>query len=95
MPDDTPLSAPALAYLSTLEGSDYPKELVASFPRIVNSIVALRDDPVELRAYMNSLVRDLRGGRKGFPLGVLMDIQAIKDQLVGPEIDAEGVVKWF
>ena len=95
MPDDTPLSAPAVAYLSALVGSDYPKELVDTFPRIVNAIVALRGDPVELRTYMNSLLRDLRGGRQGFPLGVLMDIQALKDRLLGPETDAEGVVKWF
>lgn len=95
MPDDTPLSAPALAYLSTLVGSDYPKELVDSFPRIVNAIVALHDDPVGLKSYLDSLLRDMRGGRKGFPLGVLMDIQAMKDRLLGPETDPEGVVKWF
>lgn len=95
MHDDTPLSAPAIAYLSTLVGSDYPKELVETFPRIVNAIVALRDNPVGLKGYMNSLLQDMRGGRKGFPLGVLMDIQAMKDRLVGPESDGEGVVKWF
>ena len=95
MPDNTPLSAPAVAYLSTLVGSDYPKELVGSFPRIVNAIIALRDDPAGLRIYMDTLLRDMRGGRQGFPLGVLMDLQAVKDQLLGPETDPEGVVKWF
>lgn len=95
MPDDTPLSAPSLAYLSTLVGGDYPKELVETFPRIVNAMVALRDNPADLKGYMNSLLQDMRGDRKGFPLGVLMDIQAMKDRLIGPDSDAEGVVKWF
>lgn len=95
MTDTTPLSAQAVEFLSTLEGSDYPKALVEGFPRIVNTIVELRRSRDELRAYMDTLLRDVRGGRKGFPLDILMDIQDLRDRLVGPETDPAGVVKWF
>ena len=95
MPDTTPLSMPAAEFLSTLEGSDYPQALADNFPRIVNSIVELRSNPVELRAYFESLTRDIRGGRKGFSLGVLMNIQDLRDRLIGPETDVDGALKWF
>lgn len=95
MPDHTPLSLPATEFLSTLEGSDYPQALVDSFPRIVNAIVELRGNPDDLKNYLDTLLRDMRGGRKGFSLEVLMNIQALRDCLIGPETDAEGEVKWF
>lgn len=95
MADTTPLSAQSVEFLSTLEGIDYPKALVERFPRIVNAMMDLRHDPVALKAYMTSLLRDMRGGRQGFPLDVLMNIQDMNDRLVGPETDPEGVVKWF
>lgn len=95
MADTTPLSAQAVEFLSTLEGSDYPKALVEGFPRIVNAIVELRHSRVELRTYMDTLLSDVRGGRKGFPLDILMDIQDLRERLVGPEVDPAGVVKWF
>lgn len=95
MTDTTPLSAQAVEFLSTLEGSDYPKALVGSFPRIVNAIVELRHSRVELRTYLDTLISDVRGGRKGFPLEILMDIQDLRERLVGPETDPAGVVKWF
>lgn len=95
MTDNTPLSAQSLEYLSTLEGLDYPKALVERFPRIVNTMMGLRGNPDGLKAYMLSLLRDMRGGRQGFPLDVLMNIQDMRDRLCGPETDADGVVKWF
>ena len=95
MPNNTQLSAQAAAFLSTLESGDYPKALVDSYPRVMNAIVDLRHDRVELRTYLDGLLHDNRGGRKGFSIGVLMNIQEMRDRLVGPETDAEGVVRWF
>lgn len=95
MPDTTPLSMSAADFLSTLEGNDYPQALALSFPHIVNAIVELRSNPLELRAYFETLTRDIRGGRKGFPLDVLLNIQDLKDRLIGPETDGEGALKWF
>lgn len=95
MPDSTQLSAQAADFLSTLESGAYPKALVDSYPRIMNAIVDLRHDRVELKTYLDELLHDKRGGRKGFSMGVLMNIQDMRDRLVGPETDAEGVVRWF
>lgn len=95
MPDDTQLSAEAADFLRTLEGSDYPKALVDSFPRIVNAIVELRDDRAKLKSYLDALLNDMRGGRKGFSLSVLMNIQDLRDRLVGPEPDTDGVSRWL
>ncbi|MEK6592069.1 MAG: hypothetical protein AABZ67_03190 [Pseudomonadota bacterium] len=95
MPDDTKLSAEAADFLRTLEGSDYPKALVESYPRIVNAVVELRDDRVELKKYLDTLLNDVRGGRKGFSLSILMNIQDLRDRLVGPEPDTDGVSKWL
>ena len=95
MPDNTPLSAQAVEFLSTLEGIEYPKALAEGYPRILNAIMELRHDRVELRSYFDTLLRDMRGGRKGFALDVLMNIQELKDRLVGPETDASGAIRWF
>lgn len=95
MPDNTQLSAQAADFLSTLESGDYPKALVDSYPRIMNAIVDLRHDRVKLRTYLDGLLHDNRGGRNGFSMGVLMNIQDMRDRLVGPETDAKGVVRWF
>ena len=38
MPDNTPLSAQAAEFLSTLEGTEYPKALAEGYPRILNAI---------------------------------------------------------
>lgn len=95
MADNNQLSAEAVKFLSTLEGKDYPQALAESFPRIVNTIVELHKDRAKLKSYLDSLLSDTRGGRKGFSLNVLMNIQDLRDQLVGPEPDFDGVSKWF
>lgn len=95
MADDTQLSAQAVEFLSTLEGGDYPKALVEGYPRIMNTIVELRDDRDKLKNYMDTLLNDVRGGRKGFSLGILMNIQDLRDRLVGPEPDTDGVSRWL
>ena len=50
---------------------------------------------IHMKNYMQSLLRDARGGRQGFPLDVLMDIQAMSDLLVPPDTEADGTLKWF
>jgi hypothetical protein len=95
MSDDTKLSAEAESFLRTLDGADYPKALVEGYPRIINAIVELKDDRDKLKSYMDTLLNDVRGGRKGFSLGILMNIQDLRDRLVGPEPDTDGVSKWL
>lgn len=94
MAESTPLSAQATEYLSTLATADYPKELAERYPRIINSIVSMRHNERDLREYFESLLNDKRGGRQGFPLGVLLDIQNLKEKILGPDTDPKGVVRW-
>ena len=47
------------------------------FPRIANHIAAAWDDLEQFEGYMSSLLTDSRGGRKGLPGDVLMELVAL------------------
>ncbi len=78
-----PLSPTAEHYLSQTPGLKYPKALVSHYPRIANQLVALKDDKEALRDYFNELTHDRRGSRHGFPFDVLMDINDLRDTMLG------------
>ncbi|PKO62380.1 MAG: hypothetical protein CVU24_04440 [Betaproteobacteria bacterium HGW-Betaproteobacteria-18] len=84
MADDQPeLKAAADAYFRSLPGLKYPQALMDAFPRIANTIFDVKDDQPRLRGYFDSLIKDARGGRRGFPFDVLMDIQELREVMVG------------
>jgi len=64
---------------SITEESARPKELVATYPRIVNHMAKIWRIPREMDRYFEELLTDARGGRKGFPLRILMELGALKD----------------
>jgi hypothetical protein len=55
-----------------------PIALVRRFARIANLIAATWDDPKSFDAYMESLLTDKRGKRKGFPADVLAELEALQ-----------------
>lgn len=77
------LEAEADAYLRGVPGLAYPATLAAKYPHIVNHIYAVRGDKVVLRDYFQELTEDHRGGRKGFDFDTLMDIQSLRETLIG------------
>src|SRR6266705_1764844 len=77
--DDLELNAAGQALLAYLEESVRPKELAASFPRIVNRMAKLWKMPREMDRYLEELLADTRGNRKGFPLNLLMELSTLKD----------------
>ena len=90
MADEKPtLDKAADDYLRALPGLKYPQGLVDQFPRIANKLFELKDDKTKLRAYFESLTNDTRGKRNGFPFGVLMNLQDLRETMVG---DATGFV---
>ncbi|MEW6693699.1 hypothetical protein Tther_01705 [Tepidimonas thermarum] len=95
-PNEPPLHPDTDAWLRALPGVDYPEALVARFPRIANALAAARDDPDALRQRFDELLHDHRGGRRGFPFDVLMELLALRDALVlddrPPEQD--DATKW-
>ena len=54
-----------------------PVALMRHFPRIANMIAAAWDDLVQFETYMDSLLTDKRGGRKGFPTDVITELGAL------------------
>ncbi|MCI3953895.1 MAG: hypothetical protein K0R53_3395 [Burkholderiales bacterium] len=91
MSDNVELSAEADDFFRTLPGDAYPQALVDQYPRIANTIVELRYDRAKLESYFQSLLNDSRGGRQGFPFGVLMNLQNLHDAMLGSE---SGTTFW-
>jgi len=82
-PEPKAVTPEAEAFYRTLPPSDYPAKLIAAFPRIANQISIYRGNKVMLGRYLETLLVDQRGGRRGFDFGVLVDIQNLFDRLVG------------
>jgi hypothetical protein len=66
-----------LKWAEELPAAVKPVALVRQFPRIANLIAAAWDDLVQFEIYMDSLLTDKRGGRKGFPAGVIAELTAL------------------
>jgi hypothetical protein len=74
------LSAEAQALLASIEESARPKELAAAFPRIIDRIATLWRTPRPMNRYFEQLLTDSGGVvRKGFSLGILMELTTLKD----------------
>ena len=54
-----------------------PVALMGQFPRVANLIAAAWDDLMQFEIYMDSLLTDKRGGRKGFPGEVIAELGAL------------------
>ncbi len=74
----------------------YPDALAAKHPHILNRIVELHKSTLELRDYFNSLTNNDRGERKGFSFEVLIDIQDLREVLLGDVngYDVSEVNRW-
>ncbi|TMG76957.1 MAG: hypothetical protein E6H80_02260 [Betaproteobacteria bacterium] len=77
--DDLELSAAGQALLASIEEPARPKQLAASFPRIVNHMAKLWKTPREMDRYFEDLLADTRGNRQGFPLNILTELSTLKD----------------
>lgn len=77
--DDLTLNAAGQALLASIEESARPKELAATFPRIVNRLAKLWRAPLQMDRCFEELLTDSRGNRQGFPLGVLMELSTLRD----------------
>jgi hypothetical protein len=55
-----------------------PVELARQYPLIANGIAELWPHAARCEEYLASLVVDLRGNRKGFPLGVVYELTRLQ-----------------
>lgn len=62
------------AWFENLPPSVRPSALMRQFPRIANFIAAAWDDSVQFEIYVDSLLHDKRGSRKGFPSDVMAEL---------------------
>ena len=65
-------------WLDTLPKEIRPDALAEQFPRVANLVAVNWNNPNDCCACISSLLVDQRGGRRGFPGGVLQDIQNLR-----------------
>lgn len=94
--DQAQLNAAAADYFRSLQGLEFPQALVDAFPRIANTVFELKDNQPNLRNYFDSLIEDTRAGRHGFPFDVLMDIQDLREAMIGDvnQFVMDDTTKW-
>ena len=56
-----------------------PRHLHVKYPRVANRIAALWSAETGCESYLDDLLTDKRGGRKGFPLNVATEVASIRD----------------
>src|SRR5574341_560488 len=78
-PEEQHLSDQARALMSTLDESLRPMLLAARYPRIPNNVAELWRRPTLMDRYFDELLLDNRGNRQGFPLGILLELTALKE----------------
>lgn len=77
-PSNVPLPR-TFAWVEGLPSSVQPTALVRQYARIANVVAATWGDPKAFNSYMNSLINDDRGGRKGFPADTLRELLALRN----------------
>jgi hypothetical protein len=77
LPTDRALTGEAMDWVVGLPSNLRPYSTCEQFPRVVNAIAASWNDlPFSLRV-IDHMVNDYRGGRRGFPLAVQNELQAL------------------
>jgi len=80
-------------WLARLPRDIRPMELSRWSPRIANLLAANWDEPEAMRAYLEDLLLDRRGGRQGFPPNVNSELLAFRSfyQVLFPPAAREAV----
>jgi hypothetical protein len=66
-----------LSWAASLPLDAKPTALLRQYPRVANVIAATWGDAAAFRTYMQSLMTDTRGNRRGFPPDVLQELGAL------------------
>jgi hypothetical protein len=81
-PLEEPLPA-TFRWVASLPADVRPLALLRQFPRIANSLARARRHPSSWSAYMDELLNDRRGGRRGFPLTIYTELHALHEYFQG------------
>lgn len=74
-----PLLGVTQAWIATLPPDVRPVLLAAQFPRIANRLRFLWKQVARCEAYLDDLLVDRRGTRKGFPLAITEELSALRE----------------
>ena len=72
-----------LKWVDTLPAEIHPLALLREYPRIGNTLARTWNDALALASYLDSLLVDQRGGRRGFPGDVHHEIQCLREYVSG------------
>ena len=79
-PDANPVLLDAtVAWIAELPYAARPSELARRYPRIANSIAELWRRVARCEEYLDTLLVDQRGDRKGFPPAVAQELTVLKN----------------
>ncbi|MEO5765451.1 MAG: hypothetical protein ABIR52_09110 [Casimicrobiaceae bacterium] len=73
------LRTATLQWILKLPQHVQPRHLQLRYPRIANRLAAEWEHVVVCETFLESLLTDKRGGRKGFPLAVAQEIAGLRD----------------
>lgn len=76
---DEALSDEARAWLAELPEAVRPRQLAGRYARLANRIAKLWDDPARCERFLDELMTDRRGGRKGFPLAIATELATLHE----------------
>ena len=74
-----PLSDEAVAWLAELPESVRPKQLALRYARLANRLCKMWNEQAKCERFLDELMTDRRGGRKGFPLQVATELATLRD----------------
>lgn len=78
-PGDLALNQKANTWLASLSEEMRPQSLAIQYPRITNLIAEQWRQPTKMDKFFDEVFVDARGGRKGFPFTVLMELTTLKN----------------
>lgn len=79
VPSDRALTGKGIDWLLALPAGLRPHTLGARFPRIVNALAEIWEDPDRVQAALERLLNDGRKGRAGFPADVHAELVALRN----------------
>jgi hypothetical protein len=76
---DQALTGTTRRWLRRLPARRRPLHLCARYPRVANRLAWAWDDAARIADLLDELLVDRRGGRRGFPLGVVRELRRLRE----------------
>ncbi|HET9820414.1 MAG TPA: hypothetical protein VFQ16_01180, partial [Burkholderiaceae bacterium] len=77
LPTDRALTGAAMDWVVKLPPALRPHSTCEQFPRVANAVAESWDDVTLSRHVLEHMIRDYRGGRRGFPQAVKAELEAL------------------